>query len=501
MGATAALIAGPTLVFLAIMLPARIAGANLLATLLGVVAVVAVGFPLPAPQAGIEALSFLLGAGWSYVLIHGLWRIDPHAPLDLATRAVVARLTDMAADLEAIGEGQHRDVQWHGAHGEHRRAVRLALERLGALLPLHAGEPPERLAPCLRAHEAGEIVFSALIALDHAFIMQTGSAHERLAAARTFHGGLQAWRRTFPTYRRAQHAAPDALARWIALVERRRARLREPLVGGCLLALEQALVTLGGTQDLPLPAPPRPVPHRAALRQALRQATGVLLVYFAAGAFHLGYPYWGSMAVVVVLQKGTRVTWMRALERICGSLVGGVGAALLLHIAWPAPLVAALCVVLAALAIALRSVNYTSFVVFLTVLFVTVTALLHPGEGIPMARIADNTVGSLVALLSVLTVWPERRPRLRATLKAALQANRAYLDAVESHAPPTRIQAARRAAGLASIDLEIALHDPGWIVQRLRRRAPEDLADLATLRQVAGQAATLWHERLAEGSR
>jgi uncharacterized membrane protein YccC len=315
-----------------------------------------------------------------------------------------------------------------------------------------------------------EIVFSALIALDHAFIMQTGSAHERLAAARTFHGGLQAWRRTFPTYRRAQHAAPDALARWIALVERRRARLREPLVGGCLLALEQALVTLGGTQDLPLPAPPRPVPHRAALRQALRQATGVLLVYFAAGAFHLGYPYWGSMAVVVVLQKGTRVTWMRALERICGSLVGGVGAALLLHIAWPAPLVAALCVVLAALAIALRSVNYTSFVVFLTVLFVTVTALLHPGEGIPMARIADNTVGSLVALLSVLTVWPERRPRLRATLKAALQANRAYLDAVESHAPrPAFRQHGARRGWPASI--WNALHDPGWIVQVAPPRA------------------------------
>jgi hypothetical protein len=52
MGATAALIAGPTLVFLAIMLPARIAGANLLATLLGVVAVVAVGFPRPLPRPG-----------------------------------------------------------------------------------------------------------------------------------------------------------------------------------------------------------------------------------------------------------------------------------------------------------------------------------------------------------------------------------------------------------------------------------------------------------------
>jgi hypothetical protein len=82
------------------------------------------------------------------VLIHGLWRIDPHAPLDLATRAVVARLTDMAADLEAIGEGQHRDVQWHGAHGEHRRAVRLALERLG---PCCRCMPASRRSGWLRA--------------------------------------------------------------------------------------------------------------------------------------------------------------------------------------------------------------------------------------------------------------------------------------------------------------------------------------------------------------
>lgn len=495
-GPTAALVAGPVLVFLAIMLPARIASANLVATLLGVVAVVAVGFPLPAAQAGVEALSFLLGAGWAYALIHGLWRIDPHAPLDLATRAVMARLSDMAADLVATGLGPHRDAQWHGAHGEHRRTVRLALERLGGLLPLYAGEPPAQLEPWLRAHAAAETVFSALIALDHAFIRQEGQAQERLAAARVIHGGLKAWRRMTPP---ALRTAPRAIARWITLIGYRRARLHGALVSGCLLALEQALAALiADHPPIAAPAPPRPVAPRAALRQALRQATGVLLVYFAARALDLGYPYWGSMAVVVVLQKGTRVTWMRALERICGSLVGGVGAALLLHVAWPAPLLAGLCIGLAALAIALRSVNYASFVVFLTVLFVTVTALLHPGEGIPMARIADNTVGSLVALLSVLTVWPERRAGFRATLQAALRANRAYLDTVVNRAPLEQMQAARRAAGLASIELEIALHDPGGLVQRLRRQPAEDLTDLATLRLVAGQAASVWHERLAE---
>lgn len=493
-GPTAALVAGPLLVFLSILLPARVPNSNLLATLLAVVAVVAVGFPLPLHTALIEAVSFLLGAGWAYVLIHGLWRIDPHAPLDLAARAVVARLADMAADLVGTGEGPHRDAQWHRAHGEHRRAVRLALERLGALLPLHADEKPLRLAPYLRAQEAAETVFSALIALDHAFILRTGPAHERLAVARTFHGGLEAWRRIPRAFQ-----TPTMIERWLKLVEHRRARLRGALVSGCLRALAQALTSLKqGGPPAAMPPLPRPVAPRAAFRQALRQASGVLLVYIAARAFHLGYPYWGSMAVVVVLQKGTRVTWMRAMERICGSLLGGVGAAALLHIAYPVPLLAGLCVVLAALAIALRSVNYTSFVVFLTVLFVTVTALLHPGEGIATARIADNTLGSLVALLSVLAVWPERRPSLRATLKAALQANRAYLHAVEHRAPFVQVHAARRAAGLASIELEMALHDLGSTVQRLRHRAPEDLADLTALRLVAGQAAAAWHERLAD---
>ncbi|MDE1916438.1 MAG: FUSC family protein [Sphingomonadales bacterium] len=504
-GDAAAFVAGPLLVFLAIMLPSRLASATLLATLLGVVGVVAVGFPLPAGKAVIEALAFLMGAGWAWLLVHGLWRMEEQAPLDLAVHSVVARLGDMAEDLLATGEGPHRDAQWHGAHGEHRRTVRLALERLGGLLPLYADAPPGRLAPYLRAQEAAETLFSALVALDHAFILQTGPAHERLAVARTFHGGLAIWRRMAPVSRRAHRAEARRLSqvrngmieRWITLVERRQARLRDPAMRGCLLALGDALRSLReGRPHGPALSPPRPVSRRAALRQGLRQACGVLLVYAAARALDLGYPYWGTMAVVVVLQPGTRVTGMRALERIAGSLLGGVGAALLLHHAWPIGLLAALCVVLAAFSIALRSVNYTSFVVFLTVLFVTVTALLHPGEGIPMARILDNTVGSLVALLCVLTILPDRRPPLRATLREALLANRAYLHAVDSGAPFAQVHAARRAAGLASIELEIALHDPGWLFQRLIHRDPADRADLAALRLVAGQAATAWHERL-----
>ncbi|MFT2658159.1 FUSC family protein, partial [Escherichia coli] len=60
------------------------------------------------------------------------------------------------------------------------------------------------------------------------------------------------------------------------------------------------------------------------LQQGGRQAAGVAAVFYAAEAFHLCYPYWSTMAVVVVLQGAARQTWTRCLERILGSLLGGL---------------------------------------------------------------------------------------------------------------------------------------------------------------------------------
>ncbi|MFX6027877.1 FUSC family protein, partial [Acinetobacter baumannii] len=80
-------------------------------------------------------------------------------------------------------------------------------------------------------------------------------------------------------------------------------------------------------------------------------------------------------------------------------LLGGLLALTLLQLV-PAhglllPLVA---VLLAGLAIALRLVNYTVFVVFLTMLFICVTDMLQPGTGIASARALDNLIGSAAAL-------------------------------------------------------------------------------------------------------
>lgn len=495
----AGLIAGPLLVFAVILLASSVAYGALLGTLLAVVAVVAVGFPRPLDLAAVQAAAFLAGAGWAWLLINWIWRIDPAAPLRQNGDAVLARLIDMTSDLLAIGRGSHRDTHWHSEHAEHRRAVRLALERLHGLLGRYAGEPAEATEPTRRLLEFAETVFSALIALDQAFIDGLGSAQERAAVTRAFGIALRYVRRV-----RHDPAKLVRVRRGSLRLAARRVDLSDPLLVGCVVALEDALELMADRDRLrPSEAVATRAEHstwrdglRPGLRQAARQSAGVVAVYAAALAFDLGYPYWATMAVVVVLQGGVRSTWTRTIERILGSLLGGSLALAMLHVTDAKAFLSAVAVVLATAAISLRSVNYTAFVVFLTMLFIIVAEMLQPGTGIASARMLDNVIGSIAALLSVIVFWPELGPPLQARIERSHDANRAYHDAVLSDAPIETIHRLRRAAGMASIEAEIALHDLGGLLRWRQRLSTEQAAVLMDVRRLAGHAAVAWHQRL-----
>ncbi|WP_395330635.1 FUSC family protein [Novosphingobium sp. BL-8H] len=504
----AGFVIGPLLVLAAVLASARIPFGGLLGTLLSVVAVVAVGFPQHLAQAGVQAAAFSLGAIWAYLLINVLWRIDPLLPLERASDAVRVRLLDMADSLVTLGEGQHRDRRWHSEHSEHRRTVRLSIERLRGTIDRYADDPAAA-GPFARVRNAAETMFGALIALDQSFIDDLGPTGERVAVARACRTALLAW--CLASSERGDRA-PAALP-WAAdRLARLRGTLTAPLFAGCTLALETALATapkpaqaeLSQPLQMPPPAAGRKAVQaraisQAALRQALRQSAGLVAVYYAAILFHLGYPYWAAMAVIVVLQGGARVTWARCLERILGSLLGGFAALGALFLCSGTLALSALAVVLAGTAIALRSVNYTAFVVFLTALFVIVTEMLSPGAGIAGARMLDNVIGSLAALLAVFLLWPDLGASLKERIREGIEANRAYFDAVQADRPVAEVEAVRRSAGLASVEAEVALHDVGSILRRLSLSASGSApggASLRDLRTIAGQAAIAWHRRL-----
>lgn len=497
----AALLAAPLMVLLSVTLTGAIQSAALLGTLLAVVAVVAAGFPHGPALAALQAGSFLIGALWAWLLINVFWCIDDHAALRQATQAALLRMLDMSSDLLAAREGQHREQHWHSEHGEHRRAVRLALERLRAMLALHEQAATGSTREDSRLLEAGEMIFSALIALEHAAIQQLATPGQRRAVARVA--------RIVVLYAHQCLAQAPATARVLHLERLRQPT--DPLMRGCLSALMQALALLRSDSawaryqaehgsDAPASAAPA-TNWRAGLgkclHQGARQAAGVGAVFYAAQVFQLGYPYWATMAVVVVLQGAARQTWTRCLERILGSLLGGALALSLLHVTgsvgWVLPLVA---ILLAGLAIALRLVNYTVFVVFLTMLFICVTEMLQPGVGIASTRALDNLIGSAVALLAALALWPDLGASPRERIAVGLQANRDYLDAVVARQPQSTIRRLRRQAGLASIDAETALHDLGGLRRHRERLSYSEMARLREVRELAGQASVAWHRQL-----
>lgn len=112
------------------------------------------------------------------------------------------------------------------------------------------------------------------------------------------------------------------------------------------------------------------------LRHAVRAAIAVVVAYGAAQALKLDYSYWATIATVVVMQPGASATWRRSIERILGSVAGGVIAAAGAMLLSTQGAVLLVIFPVAAATIALRSVSYTLFVAFLTPLFVFVSELL-----------------------------------------------------------------------------------------------------------------------------
>ena len=498
----AGMIAGPLLVFLAVFLSSGVTNGAQLGTLLAVVSVVAAGFGHPFALAAVQGAAFVGGAAWAFVLITIVWPLREEGSLRRSASALVARLGDMTLELIALGDGPHGDSEWHHEYPQHRRAVRIATERLSEMIDRYGHGPALVAARYSSALNAAETLFGALIALDHAFIHHLAPDAERRKVARAVFSALAAIRGAIADGDAAGHTR---LRYTRGRLEQLRGTLSDPLMTGCTLALCEALDSFApegrGTAE-PSTAAAQPRLWRGlpgtSLRQALRQAIGVGVVYYTALMFHLGYPYWATMAVVVVLQSGFRATWTRSIERVLGSLLGGMAALALLHLLRQELALSVIAVALSMLAIALRTFNYTIFVVFLTMLFVIVAEMLQPGTGIASARMIDNLVGSFAALLSVTLLWPDFGPPLRQRIADGLEANRRYRDEVRRGDAAAIVDDARRRAGLASVEAEVAFTD---VFGRLFRREPAAIAAAAAMRDmrtIAGEAAVAWHMRKAQ---
>jgi uncharacterized membrane protein YgaE (UPF0421/DUF939 family)/ElaB/YqjD/DUF883 family membrane-anchored ribosome-binding protein len=469
----------------------------------GLIASLAVVIGIASPEPLAAALShggyFLLGAAWTMLFCIFLWPIPFAQSAGFTLATIFGRLEDMAGFLESLDSRHGMDVQgWIEFDTVYRRGVRMSIER-GRALAAHDVRNGPALGPGVDA--AGR-VFSTLIAIGHA---RRNAAIAVDDGSRQLLQGLRQLLQSVAAQAQQELPIPDALiAQAHTLLQQTAERTDQTASAVAFAARAIARFAdrrhaLAMEPETPAPAAARAVKiERLVWLHALRVAVASVLAFMIGTSLSVTFAYWGAIAAIVVTQPVSANTWLRALERACGSLIGGtIAAVLLTSLSGPVAMTLAI-LPLAAVTVALRLVNYGLFVVFLTPMFMLMSDFIHPAEGLIVARLTNEFVGACVGVAASFLLWPPKESdalnaAISAAISAAIAANMAFASAALRMAGGSTalLDRLQREAGLASSRLEVARER--MLLEGQRRSARlEQLRNLTVaVRVVCGAAAVI----------
>ncbi|MFM0592968.1 FUSC family protein [Paraburkholderia dilworthii] len=489
------------------------AAASQVTILAATACVVMVDRPMHDRRAGLAFLGvYLIGCLFAVGLSLTVWRIHPFGASRASLRTVYLRLADIALDSARLLERHAPPSEWATHAAKFRADARAALERSRKILakvPASRTGGRDTYDTLLALLTDGEALFAYLIAVSGACERVPDDAWRVRRAARLLTAIGNVLRGTGT-------AAGDA--QWAHLA-RLQLRLRR-LAGRLETALLEPVKLKSGFELVDFaPAFAEPETWQASalrlstrimatlkanlsiesvgLRHAARVGVTTTTGFLVIRALGLPFGYWATMATLLILQPSIAATWPRSIERVAGSIVGGVLAAGIGY-AIHSPLGISLAVFPLVMAtMALRPVSYSLFVLFLTPTFVLVADFATPGASefaYALTRLGNNVLGCVLALLATFYLWPTReKADYRAYLNDAVRANLAYLRAALASVGQSDkdMERLRRAAGLSSNNAEEA-------VGRIRLEKLEDsmvdtvtLTVLSLLRRMAGTATQL----------
>ena len=481
----------------------------------------------------IQGGMFLAGSLWALALTMLIWRLYPNRPARKAVAGMFRRLASMAGAFSGLAaEGQPIPAPaWAEVARAHRRAVSDAAGQARSLVLdtiRVRGQTSARAEQLLMQAAAADQVFGAMVAL--ADMLETGGT-PAAAQAGPLLATLQTLLDTIADSTEAYVPVGDPA--YQALTRRLIGQLAQQAAPTMFAAVVQpmldrldvaALLTQpeGYREDGKAPGDPSPLieralaPLRANLRwqsDAFRHAVRTAAISAPALAVMLwiGGPSskWMTITVILSLQPYFAVTWQRVVERIAGTVLGGVVAAGIVAVAQTPLMIAAMVFPLAVLTFSLRAVSFGLFMTCLTPLVILVAEIGNPGHsGFSLAtwQVLYTTAGGIWAVLGLTLLWPSWEPfRLLDMLQKALAAHAAFADlalAGVQGREPARRDAARRAAEVASSNLEAsltrAMHEPvGSPHVKLEQVM---LADAALRRLSGGLVALQFQPGLAGGA-
>ncbi len=488
--------------------------------LLGVVTVLGLDRATDLAEAGVLSACFLGGGLWAALLTMAIWRVYPNLPARRAVAGVYLALAAMSADMRrTLGGGDSPEV-WEAHARAHRRKVREAIEaaRVSVLETIRTrGASSGRAGQSMLRLEAADQVFGFMIALSD--LAEEGFAPAALdrildllrpVLAALAHSIVADRPDDGPAIERALAALSDAAAE---LPDGDRLHRAADAIVERLRIAATLSTSAGYTPDMTNDGGRPPwrqrllAPLRAnwsfsslVFRHALRLVTVAAPAVTATMIWFDPYEHWLTITLLVTMQPYFAMTFTRAVERVGGTLAGGLIAAVVGIVCQTPVEIAVAMFPLLMIALSLRQVSFGLFITALTPMIVLLSELGRPGTSewvIAGLRAAFTLAGGLLAVAGCYLLWPSWEPvRLREEVRRAIAAHAAYaeaaLAAVMDPNRPSDSDRLRRAAGLATNNVEAslsrALLEPG---QLSGERVEAAMVIDAALRRMAGRLAAM----------
>jgi uncharacterized membrane protein YccC len=238
---------------------------------------------------------------------------------------------------------------------------------------------------------------------------------------------------------------------------------------------------------------------RHALRMAVVAGVDVVLIQ----VLHIPHGFWLAMTSIIVLQPYGSGTLRRGVQRVGGTIAGGLLAALLVAWVHGEGGVIAVITVTSVLTLATYAVDYGWYCFFLTPTFVLMSLPHLQDWHFAGVRMGTTVLGAAVAVVAMHVLWPEREHiELSKLLGRGAAADAAYVRAMlrfwatsgaaRAAAERDVLAPARRSCGLSINDAEETL-DRLLLEPRVGRasRWEEALTFVTYLRRLTWAVTTL----------
>jgi uncharacterized membrane protein YccC len=491
--------------------------ASLVAFNSAVIFVTSVEIPNP-PDAAQRVLIYLLGGAWALILSLGLWPLRIDKPIFDAVKETYERLARMMGLIASgLGKPSARlaENELHFAYDSvitqidsartlwaTSRAQRSGQSRRGIQLLIFLEDAAQIGNKILILSQTLEVViaeprFAQLKEMIEHVARQLRNATHLLALIIQKRGesihlesllhALGTLSNTLRTYREnldeTDYSSPENVRRCLRQFE----SFVEKLRGTTKIAagLESSLRNPDLPEIIPqeTPAVWRPLVdnfnfNSVSLRHALRLALVAALAVILNLVLHLPRGYWSVLTVLVVLKPNFGGTLTTAVQRVAGTVLGGLIAAALGSVIRDQPVLLFCAGLFAFAAFAFRPFNYALFVIGLTPMVILILNISDVGDWrVATLRILETVLGGGLALLGGFALFPtwERR-RLPTQLAATLRTNLEYFQRatdfiLNRQSDSNALHAARQNAALENSNISAALQRA--LVEP--RRGPQDV--------------------------